>query len=32
MQESLNMNIIGYDVIPIDEEFSKEVGSNEKQI
>ena len=23
---SLNMNIIGYDVIPIDEEFSKEVG------
>jgi len=24
--KSLNMNIIGYDVIPIDEEFSKEVG------
>ena len=23
---ALNMNIIGYDVIPIDEEFSKEVG------
>jgi len=22
----LNMNIIGYDVIPIDDEFSKEVG------
>ena len=22
----LNMNIIGYDVIPIDEEFAKEVG------
>lgn len=24
--KALNMNIIGYDVIPIDEEFSKEVG------
>ena len=24
--KSLNMNIIGYDVVPIDEEFSKEVG------
>ena len=26
LARSLNMNIIGYDVIPIDEEFSKEVG------
>ena len=26
MPESLNMNIIGYDVVPIDQEFSKEVG------
>ena len=26
LAKSLNMNIIGYDVIPIDEEFSKEVG------
>jgi len=24
--KALNMNIIGYDVVPIDEEFSKEVG------
>jgi len=26
LARALNMNIIGYDVIPIDEEFSKEVG------
>ena len=26
LAKALNMNIIGYDVIPIDEEFSKEVG------
>ncbi|MCA9828709.1 MAG: D-2-hydroxyacid dehydrogenase [Nitrosopumilus sp.] len=26
LARGLNMNIIGYDVIPIDEEFSKEVG------
>jgi len=26
LAKGLNMNIIGYDVIPIDEEFSKEVG------
>ena len=26
LARSLNMNIIGYDVIPIDDEFSKEVG------
>jgi len=26
LAKSFNMNIIGYDVIPIDEEFSKEVG------
>jgi len=26
LAHSLNMNIIGYDVVPIDEEFSKEVG------
>ena len=26
LTRALNMNIIGYDVIPIDEEFSKEVG------
>jgi len=26
LAHALNMNIIGYDVIPIDEEFSKEVG------
>jgi len=26
LTRSLNMNIIGYDVIPIDDEFSKEVG------
>jgi D-3-phosphoglycerate dehydrogenase len=26
LARSLNMNIIGYDVVPIDEEFSKEVG------
>ena len=26
LAKALNMNIIGYDVVPIDEEFSKEVG------
>jgi len=26
LTRALNMNIIGYDVVPIDEEFSKEVG------
>jgi len=26
LAKSFNMNIIGYDVVPIDEEFSKEVG------
>ena len=26
LARALNMNIIGYDVVPIDEEFSKEVG------
>ena len=26
LAKALNMNIVGYDVIPIDEEFSKEVG------
>jgi len=26
LAKGLNMNIIGYDVVPIDEEFSKEVG------
>lgn len=26
LAHALNMNIIGYDVVPIDEEFSKEVG------
>ncbi len=26
LARALNMNIIGYDIIPIDEEFSKEVG------
>ena len=26
LAHSLNMNIIGYDVVPIDEEFAKEVG------
>ena len=26
LARSLNMNIIGYDVVPIDEEFAKEVG------
>ena len=26
LARALNMNVIGYDVIPIDEEFSKEVG------
>ena len=26
LARSLNMNIIGYDVVPIDDEFSKEVG------
>jgi len=26
LAKALNMNIIGYDVIPIDEEFAKEVG------
>ena len=26
LARALNMNIIGYDVIPIDEEFSKEIG------
>lgn len=26
LARSLNMNIIGYDVVPIDEQFSKEVG------
>jgi len=26
LASALNMNIIGYDVVPIDEEFSKEVG------
>jgi len=26
LAKALNMNVIGYDVVPIDEEFSKEVG------
>ena len=26
LAKALNMNIIGYDVVPIDEEFSKEIG------
>ena len=26
LARALNMNIIGYDVMPIDEEFAKEVG------
>ena len=26
LAKSFNMNIIGFDVMPIDEEFSKEVG------
>ncbi len=26
LARALNMNIIGYDVVPIDQEFSKEVG------
>ena len=28
LARSLNMNLIGFDVVPIDEEFSKEVGLN----